>query len=403
MKSILFILNNFYGYAGDSINESRIISAVANLNEIKKVYVFSLENIFNIISKRPSNLNTKTKVFIIPRIPSPHPIIYIILQIYYGYMFVFFSFILKKLGIIDFIYVREAFLAFSFVQMKKLLKNVSVKIVSLNAEKFYFLSNNARKLFYYAYYIETFVIRNSSVLFTVPGTFRTKLTIIRGNNNGIFELPQPVPIQQFSRAQKHAKFNHNDMFRVGYMGGLTPVNAVDIIIRAISIVQKEIPNVLLVIGGDGDLRYISYLRILIKQLNANVNLTLRIPNNKIPDVLKTLHLFLIPKSVEISCTNDVIPLKFIEAVAAGLPIIATRTTAIYKYLHGSNIEDLILVDDNDEHKWAHKIKSLIINKEFKNDIENTLLKHLNVYIQKHKPKKVAENLIKSMTSTFECV
>ncbi len=151
-------------------------------------------------------------------------------------------------------------------------------------------------------------------------------------------MPQPIPIELFSEFQP--TLGAKDGYLVGYVGTISPTHSADIIVRAMSLVQKEIPSTRLLMVGDGDPRYISYIIKLMTELRVKGSITLRVPENEMPRIYKSLHLLVIPRSQLLS---DVLPLKLVEAIIASVPFVATKTKPIHQLLIGSGVEDLMLV------------------------------------------------------------
>jgi glycosyltransferase involved in cell wall biosynthesis len=94
-------------------------------------------------------------------------------------------------------------------------------------------------------------------------------------------------------------------------------------------------------------------------------------------------------------------MKFIEATIANVPIIATKTKALYQLLTGSGLEDAVFVDDNDPHNWAYKIKALLINDDLRLHVAEVLSKYLKHYVESHRPETVAEKFINSIKRCYD--
>jgi glycosyltransferase involved in cell wall biosynthesis len=290
--------------------------------------------------------------------------------------------------------VRDSWLSFGFVSLKRFLRPVAVKVVTITTDEAFF---NGSKIYHQAltarlgYSLEVYVIRNADIVFTVPGSFSERLARIRGRSKGIVELPQPVPIELFKESQP--MLDSKDEYLVGYVGGLAPIHSVDVIVKAMHLIQREMPNTRLLITGDGDPRYVSYITELMAKLKVKGSLMLRIPESELCRIYKSLHLLVIPRS---QLLNNVLPMKFIEATVANVPVVATKTKALYQLLTGSGVEDKMLVSSNDPHSWASRIKELLINDDLRLSISEVMSKYLKPYVELHRPEAIAEKFLNSI-------
>jgi len=399
MVKILMVLASFFGVVGNATNERRIALSIVKHNEVEKIFVLNVSSMIEILhTKNFAKKLKKMKVLTLPRLPSPHPTIFMLQMIIYGFLLALFSIFLKISRIIDTIYVRESWLAFGFISLKRFLEPVAVKIVSIATDESFFVNSKTHRrglIERIGYMIETYVIKNTNILFTVPG-FSERITEIRGHYKGIIELHQPIPIEFFSQSQPI--FSSNSGYLVGYVGLISPIHSVDVIVRAMSLVQGDIPNARLLITGDGDPRYVSYIIELMNELKVKGSLMLRVSESEMPRIYKSLHLLVIPRS---KLLEDVLPMKFIEATIANVPIIATKTKALYQLLTGSGLEDAVFVDDNDPHNWAYKIKALLINDDLRLHVAEVLSKYLKHYVESHRPETVAEKFINSIKRCYD--
>lgn len=122
-------------------------------------------------------------------------------------------------------------------------------------------------------------------------------------------------------------------FIVGFVGRLTEIKNVPLLLRAVACYRKEpdVPNLRLVIVGDGNLR--EELETLAQDLGVNDAVDFL---GNVEDVNDTLQTFDI---VALTSNNEGTPLSLIEAMAARRPIISTAVGGVTDLL-GETEEDL---------------------------------------------------------------
>jgi sugar transferase (PEP-CTERM/EpsH1 system associated) len=104
---------------------------------------------------------------------------------------------------------------------------------------------------------------------------------------------------------------------IGTVGRLDPVKDQAGLIRAFVQVRSQFPEAVLVIAGDGPCR--EELRGLVASLQLGENVRLLGERKDIPNVLGALDVFVLPSIAE-GISNTIL-----EAMATGLPVVATRT------------------------------------------------------------------------------
>jgi len=136
---------------------------------------------------------------------------------------------------------------------------------------------------------------------------------------------------------------------------LVPKNGVDILIQSVVELKKEIPDIKLRIVGDGPER--GNLEHLSDSLGLkdNVKFSGSVPYGEVPKYLSEADVFARPSRSE-GMGN-----AFIEALAAGLPIIGTPVGGITDIIDDQNTGLFVKTDDPKD--LAEKIKILLNDKE----------------------------------------
>lgn len=133
------------------------------------------------------------------------------------------------------------------------------------------------------------------------------------------------------------------------LGRLTPVKGFDTLIEAFRRVAKEIPNAVLLIGGDGDDMVRLQELVDLSECADRIRLLGMVCN--VHEVLSVSELYVNSSRVE------GLPMTLLEAMAHGLPLVATRV--------GGNPELVqdgvtgLLVPSNDPHQLADAILRML--------------------------------------------
>jgi glycosyltransferase involved in cell wall biosynthesis len=145
--------------------------------------------------------------------------------------------------------------------------------------------------------------------------------------------------------------------RILFVGRLNPVKGVHYLLRAMKIVREVLPEAKLIIVGEGEER--KNLECLTNDLGLNecVDFVGRTPHEKIPDYLYQADIFVLPS------LSEGFGIVILEAMACGLPIVATRVGGVPDI-----VEDGVngyLVESGDFQEMAKKIIFILENQPLK--------------------------------------
>ncbi|UHA73166.1 glycosyltransferase family 4 protein [Paenibacillus sp. 481] len=151
---------------------------------------------------------------------------------------------------------------------------------------------------------------------------------------------------------------NNPVFNVLFAGRVIPRKGVDVLIKAIGIVSRHVPNVKLTVAGGGKAPYINQLKALAKTNNVNISFTGRIAHAKMDQIYRTADCFVCPSQL-----HEAFGLVNVEAMASGLPVVASNIGGIGEIVkHASNG---YLVDDySNPEAHATFIVNIAQNKQF---------------------------------------
>ncbi|NLG19202.1 MAG: glycosyltransferase family 4 protein [Fibrobacter sp.] len=174
-------------------------------------------------------------------------------------------------------------------------------------------------------------------------------------NEGLFEvIYPPFNIEKYDEAVRvPRKITSSLGKRVGFVGRLSEEKGIDVLLRAMKEVLKEVPDADLTIVGTGPQE--QELRGLSKMLGLSDKVIFTGYRSNSFEALREMDLFVLPSRTE-GC-----PIVILEAMAMGLPVVATDV--------GGNPELLIdgktgiLVPSGDHARMAEAIIKLITGSE----------------------------------------
>lgn len=149
-------------------------------------------------------------------------------------------------------------------------------------------------------------------------------------------VPNGVDITQFT---KHGARNTTDKKIIITTSRLVQKNGIDILIRAIAEVKKFIPDIRCHIVGDGPEKQRLAESVQRLGLEKNIIFFGNVPYEDVPKYLHEADVFVRPSRSE-GMGNS-----FVEALAAGLPIVGTRAGGIPDIIEDGNTGLFTAVDD----------------------------------------------------------
>jgi glycosyltransferase involved in cell wall biosynthesis len=142
-----------------------------------------------------------------------------------------------------------------------------------------------------------------------------------------------------------------------YHGTLAYRFGLDLAVRAFVKVKNSVPGAKFRIFGDGD--YLPELKNLIRELKLDDDIFLSgkmHPVDEIPNLIKDAALAVIPNRKD-AFTDKILPVKLLEYVTMGIPVVITRTSAVEEYFHGS----LLYIESGDVEGLANAMIGMLKN------------------------------------------
>ncbi|MDY6864316.1 MAG: glycosyltransferase family 4 protein [Thermodesulfobacteriota bacterium] len=216
----------------------------------------------------------------------------------------------------------------------------------------------------------------------------------------IFSFPYGVEVDKFSnpfsddeKVNLRKEYNiPEEAFLVMYHGDIGFDDGVDILINTVNELNETI---WLICIGDGPPEYMEKLKFLASK---KIVFTGWKEYKEIPKLFAMSDIYVAPFR-STTYTNTTFPLKQMEAMAAGKPVICTKIEAFSKAVNDG--EDIILAKPEDKEELKEKILYLLKNREkmtfLGNNAKKTAIEKFNWIIR---VKKEQELIFKTFTWNF---
>jgi spore coat protein SA len=170
------------------------------------------------------------------------------------------------------------------------------------------------------------------------------------------------------RKFRSAKRDRNSAPTIIYTGRLVPYKGVHVLLDAMRILEnKKINAKCQIVGGAGfgSSNPTRYVRKLRRRRSTNTELVGYVAGEGVAELLRDADIFCCP-----SIWNDPFPLALLEAMASGLPIVASNTGGIPEQLaHGGGI----MVPPNDPEALAAALERLVNDVPYREELSDKAL------------------------------
>ena len=214
-------------------------------------------------------------------------------------------------------------------------------------------------------------LKSSSAIIAISPTVRKNiLDFTEGDlKSKMVDIPNGVDLDKFGNGEIREIGGIREI-RLLTVGRNVPKKDYPTMIKALSIVKKQIPNVVLyIVGGNQE-----SLVPLIAELGILNEVTLlgqvpkeegdfsQFPSKEVIDLYRSSDLFVFSSLIE-GCPNVIL-----EAIAAGLPIVAANSQGTWDYV--IDMETGLLFNPSDPKDMADKIVKLLADKALYKQIKN---------------------------------
>lgn len=249
-----------------------------------------------------------------------------------------------------------------FVAMiMKLLFNVNYIVTSLGGDMFPFKTKNKPLLWLYEK-----IITKASFVTTVNQFFLQELDKI--NNKKTHYIPNGIDITKFKCALKIKKKKN-----ILFVGRLVEKKGITYLIEALARLDDKLYHQLLIVG-DGPLR--NYLGKEVKKLHLENKVFFlgSLPYNQLLKLYQENMFIVVPSITTKGGDMEGFPTVYLDAMASGCPIIASRIEGIKTMIKDN--ENGIVVEQKNPNALAKAMYLLISNDRLRNSITRKALKEV---------------------------
>lgn len=167
--------------------------------------------------------------------------------------------------------------------------------------------------------------------------------------------PTPIPLDGFESPARREP--ENGAFRLVQASRLIAKKGLFTTLEALKLVRREFPSVKFVLCGDGPDREAFARAVIIAGLSGNVDLLGWLDQESLRREYARAHLFLHPSEMTANSDQEGVPNSMLEAMATGLPVVATWHGGIPEAVRDR--EDGRLVPEKDSAALAEAILDLL--------------------------------------------
>jgi glycosyltransferase involved in cell wall biosynthesis len=199
----------------------------------------------------------------------------------------------------------------------------------------------------------TYVLKRvDKIIITQPGYLHSSPYLKRYEHK-IVIIPNGVDVEKF-KPPSGAKHASNVLFFLSILDEFHRYKGLDILLKALIIVKKDIPDVKLIVGGSGELMG-EYQRMANSLgLNGAVEFHGFIPDDRLVEYYSNSNVFVLPS---ISSTQEGFGIVLLEALACGTPVISTAIVGVAADVQANHAG--IIIPPNDSGALADGILTLL--------------------------------------------
>ncbi|MFI6010905.1 glycosyltransferase [Streptomyces sp. NPDC051243] len=216
--------------------------------------------------------------------------------------------------------------------------------------------------------LETFCMREADLVLTLGEAMRAEIVGRGVPEERVVLVPNavdeaflaPLPDGAAVRARLGIA---PDEFVVGTVGSLTPHEGIGTLLQAGEELRRRDAPVRLLIVGDGPER--PALERLAARLGLDDGTALftgRVPHSQVREFHAVLDVFAVPRTDERVC-RLVTPLKPVEAMASGVPVVASDLAALRELIEPE--VNGRLISSKSPHSWADELEMLIYSQRWR--------------------------------------
>ena len=387
---VLALSPSFYGRDGSATNERQLITALAS--KVESCYVVTFVGFTQVFTKKRDHLkvNLPKNMTIIPLpLPQVNILAMHLAMIAVSCVMSLIVLIMDALQKIDLIYVRYSFLSMGFLTFRSLAKKTIVKMPAIIEDEL--LNAGVSKFFIgkAAPFMDRLALDKAKRVAVNSRNFYDELVIrrsfMREDEPLIISAGVNLGLTEKVKRQIHKNLPRNTI-DVGFLGSLSWWQGVETLARAIALLNKRVPNLRLIIIGDGGSRRL--IEELCKSSNISYEITGFLPHEEALKRLGMLDLMVLPRK-RTPTTESIIPIKVIEAWALGIPVVVTK----HKVFLDNQIKDHedVIYCEPEPDSVTNAIFTLLTNDKLRTKLETNGPK----LAKRFDYSKIAEELLKA--------
>ncbi len=200
-----------------------------------------------------------------------------------------------------------------------------------------------------------------------------------------------IPSSLFADIRQNITQTEDELHSLLFVGRLQPSKGVFELIDIFRRLQKQLPKLRLTIVGDGDI--LGELKKMIAGygLQSKVVLTGSLPHQDVFKYYRSSTIFVFPSK------SEVFPLVSIEAMACGLPVVASDIPSLRESTGGN----AILLPSENIDLWANTLSKLLKNEELKNELSIRGMNWAKRFIWEKKAEEYEKCLLKAQEIFFK--
>ncbi len=369
---VVHITRFYYPHIGGNENQARLL--LASLTKDKDVHLVLITSNFDGKQKLKVEINNvsinRLSHYVGPSFALKNHILEkIVKKVYflvseYSFLWVLYLNLRKQIKDADLIHVHQT----SWLSLiptylaKKYGKPIIIKEATLNG--FQFL-----KALFLPKFFKTFILKYAHFI-AVSTMIRKDLLKQGANHDHVHLIPNGIYVNIDDVGQKYFKNNKKILFIGNFSHG--PIKGLDILLRAMIYVNKEISDARLEIIGEGDK---AQYESLIKTNGLEHNVFFRGKQKNILGFYKDTNVFVLPSRSE-GMSNSLL-----EAMGYGIPCVATNVSGVEDII--DNGKNGFIVNKGDYYAIADRIiillKSNNLCEKFSIQAKEKTLKKFDIY------------------------
>ena len=180
---------------------------------------------------------------------------------------------------------------------------------------------------------------NANVLISVSEALKRRMQ--RYTSNEIRVIPNALAKDFYF--EKSNAIKKESAFTFLFIGHVIKTKGIELLITSFEVMQKACPNISLKIVGNGNL--LNKMKAYVKERDLNVSFMGEVSHSEIPFICRQCDCFVLPSE------KETFGVSYIEAMACGLPVIATKCGGPEEFVNDTN-GMLIPVNDAEKLLWA---------------------------------------------------